>query len=344
VSSARVSIQDVAQAAGVSSATVSRVLTGARSVRPESAAAVQAAVAQLNYRPNQLGRALRRQSTQVIGMVVPSIDNPFFPSVIQTVERNLRARGYALLLSTSEDDPQVEAERVEMLVDRQVDGLLISPCRRTESKPALVDAAARVPLVQFDRAIEGRSFDFVGVDDSQGIRSIVDLVTGIKPRRVAYLGGDVTNWSGNQRHAAFVALAGERRRQLRTVVRLGEFSERWGHEAALELLSTRWPPDAFVCGNDLIAVGVVEACEELGLSVPGDVVVSGYDDIALSRMCRPPLTTVRQPVGELSARAVAMLLDRAHEPQRRSRRVLLRTDLVIRQSMPQVDGARAYHG
>ena len=158
-----------------------RVLTGARSVRPESAAAVHAAVAQLNYRPNQLGRALRRQSTQVIGMVVPSIDNPFFPSVIQTVERNLRARGYALLLSTSEDDPRVEAERVEMLVDRQVDGLLISPCRRTESRAAVVDAAARVPLVQLDRAIDGRALDFVGVDDAQGIRSIVDLVTAIAP-------------------------------------------------------------------------------------------------------------------------------------------------------------------
>ena len=232
MSSGRIGIQDVADAAGVSSATVSRVLTGARSVRPESAAAVHAAVAQLNYRPNQLGRALRRQSTQVIGMVVPSIDNPFFPSVIQTVERNLRARGYALLLSTSEDDPRVEAERVEMLVDRQVDGLLISPCRRTESRAAVVDAAARVPLVQLDRAIDGRALDFVGVDDAQGIRSIVDLVTAIAPGRVAYLGGDVANWSGNKRHAEFVALAGERSRRLKTVVRLGEFSEAWGHTRA----------------------------------------------------------------------------------------------------------------
>ena len=334
MSSGRIGIQDVADAAGVSSATVSRVLTGARSVRPESAAAVHAAVAQLNYRPNQLGRALRRQSTQVIGMVVPSIDNPFFPSVIQTVERNLRARGYALLLSTSEDDPRVEAERVEMLVDRQVDGLLISPCRRTESRAAVVDAAARVPLVQLDRAIDGRALDFVGVDDAQGIRSIVDLVTAIAPGRVAYLGGDVANWSGNKRHAEFVALAGERNRRLKTVVRLGEFSEAWGHTTALDLLSGKRPPDAFVCGNDLIAVGVVEACEELGLKVPDDVVVSGYDDIALSRMCRPPLTTVRQPVGELSAKAVEMLLDRASDPRRKARRLVLHTDLVIRQSMP----------
>jgi LacI family transcriptional regulator len=343
MSSARVSIQDVARVAGVSSATVSRVLTGARSVRPDSAAAVHAAVAQLNYRPNQLGRALRRQTSLVIGMVVPSIDNPFFPAVIQTVERNLRERGYALLLSTSEDDPQVEAERVEMLVDRQVDGLLISPCRRSESKDAVVDAAGRVPLVQIDRAIDGRSIDFIGVDDAWGIASIVDLITDMKPRYVAYLGGKLTNWSGNARHAAFRALTSERRRHLRTVIRLGEFSEAWGHEAAIELLSSDKPPDAFVCGNDLIAVGVVEACEELGLNVPSDVVVSGYDDIPLARMCRPPLTTVRQPVDELSARAVELLLDRTREPRRRPRQVLLKTDLVIRNSMPLADARLVVH-
>jgi LacI family transcriptional regulator len=331
--SPRVSIQDVASAAGVSSATVSRVLTGARSVKPDSAAAVHAAVAALNYRPNQLGRALRRQSTQVIGMIVPSIDNPFFPSVIQVAERQLRSKGYALLLSTSDDDPDIEAERVQMLIDRQVDGLLISPCRRSASLPAVAEAAERVPLVQIDRAVDADGFDFVGVDDAEGVRSLVELVLGLRPRRVAYLGGDLDNWSGAKRHAAFVSLARRNRSKFSTEVKLGEFSEAWGHEAATASLAGGNPPDAFICGNDLIAVGAIDACEGAGLVVGREVTVSGYDDIALARMCRPPLTTVRQPVDQLGARAVELLLARTSDRHRRAEQVLLHTELVVRQSM-----------
>lgn len=330
----RASIHEVASAAGVSSATVSRVLTGARSVKPESAAAVHAAVAQLSYRPNQLGRALRRQSTQVVGMIVPSIDNPFFPSIIQTAERQLRSQGYALLLSTSDDDPNIEAERVAMLVDRQVDGLLISPCRRSASTTAVADAATRVPLVQIDRAVDGDAFDFVGVDDADGMRSIVELVSSLSPRRVAYLGGDLNNWSGEKRHAAFVSLTRARRPTLETVTVLGDFSTAWGRSAATDLLSGKNPPDTFVCGNDLIAVGVIEACEAAGLSVPNDIAVSGYDDVALARMCRPPLTTIRQPVDQLSARAVELLLARTTNRHRQTQKILLPTHLVVRQSMP----------
>lgn len=333
MNSPRVSIQDVALAAGVSSATVSRVLSGARSVKPNSAAAVQAAVATLNYRPNQLGRALRRQSTQVIGMIVPSIDNPFFPSVVQAAERQLRSKGYALLLATSDDDPDIEAERVQMLIDHQVDGLLISPCRRTASMTAVTEAAERVPLVQIDRAVDSHEFDFVGVDDAEGVRSLVDLVLALHPRRVAYLGGDLDNWSGAKRHAAFISLAREHRAKFSTEVKLGEFSEAWGHEAATDLLGGPHPPDAFICGNDLIAAGAIDACEAAGLVVGREVGVSGYDDIALARMCRPPLTTVRQPVDKLGERAVELLLARAADKHREPEQVLLQTELVVRQSM-----------
>jgi LacI family transcriptional regulator len=238
-----------------------------------------------------------------------------------------------LLLSTSDDDPDVEAERVQMLIDRQVDGLLISPCRRTASLAAVAEAADRVPLVQIDRAVDADEFDFVGVDDAEGIRSLVDLVLGSDSRRVAYLGGDVDNWSGEQRHSAFVALAKRHRKRFATEVRLGEFSEGWGHQAATALLAGPQPPDAFVCGNDLIAIGAIAACEAAGLTVGRDVRVSGYDDIALARMCRPPLTTVRQPVDSLSARAVELLLARAADQSRKPQRVLLHTELVVRQSM-----------
>ena len=330
----RPSIRDVANAAGVSSATVSRVLTGARSVRTDSAKAVLTAVAELGYRPNQLGRSLRKQSTQVIGMIVPSVDNPFFPSVIQIAERRLRERGYALLLSTSDDDPEVEAERVEMLVDRQVDGLLISPCHRSASAAAVIDASRRVPLVQIDRAANGVDCDFVGVDDEEGIRLLVDHARRLGRRRIAYLGGDDRSWSGRERHTAFAKFARRWKSSFTDIIRLGEFSEAWGRVAANEVFALPSPPDAVVCGNDLIAIGVIEECERRGVRVPDDVVVSGYDDIGLASMYRPSLTTVRQPINELTERSIDLLLARAQDHDRAISRVLLGTELVVRQSMP----------
>jgi LacI family transcriptional regulator len=328
-SAGRISVHDVAREAGVSIATVSRVLTSSRSVREESADAVHEAVAKLGYRPNHLGRALRRQSTQAIGMIVPQVDNPFFPSVIQAAEQYLRSCGYALLLSTSGDDPAVEGQRVEMLVDRQVDGLLISPCHATQSAAAIEDAARRVPVVQLDRGTDGYFGDFVAVDDANGIQQLVAHVRAAGRRDLAYIGGDTSSWSGSHRLKAFTdaePAAGDDR------ILLGEFSEQSGHDSALAILASGNPPDAIICGNDLIAIGVIAAADELGVGVPDDVAVTGYDDIALARMCRPALTTARQPIPELTRQAIDLLLARLEEPDRPGTHAFLRSKLIVRDS------------
>lgn len=326
----RLSIHDVAAEAGVSVATVSRVLTGTRGVRQESMDAVQTAVEKLGYRPNQVGRALRRQKTQVVGMVVPRVNNPFFPSVVQACEEYLRSKGYALLLSTCDDDPQVERQRLEMLVDRQVDGLLVSPCRWTDSSAAVASAQRLVPLVQLDRNSEGFDGDFVGVDDAHGIAQVVTHLQAAGRRDLAFVGSDEDNFSGKARHEAFAALTGTGGAAGREL--LGTFSEAFGYEAGLAILGGKDRPDGVVCANDLIAIGVLQAAEELGLSVPGDVAISGYDDIDMARVCRPSLTTVRQPVEQLTRTAVELLLARIQEPERPATRLLLETTLVERDS------------
>lgn len=329
----RLSVHDVAREAGVSIATVSRVLTGSRSVRQSSAEAVLQAAARLGYRPNQLGRALRRQSTQAIGMIVPRVDNPFFPLVVQDTERYLRRCGYALLLSTCDDDPVVESQRVEMLVDRRVDGLLISPCHLTESAAAIDEAARYIPVVQLDRGTDGYDGDFVAVDDASGIRQAIAHVRAAGRRNLAYIGGNTSNWSGAQRLRAFTdAEPGVSKDH----VLLGEFSEEWGRHSARQILSAPDPPDALICANDLIAVGVITAASELGVRVPEDVMVTGYDDIDLARLCRPALTTVRQPIPELVRQAIDMLLARLDEPHRPATRAFLRTSLIVRASTSQV--------
>jgi LacI family transcriptional regulator len=339
----RLSIHDVAAEAGVSVATVSRALTGTRGVRKESRDAVLAAVAKLGYRPNQVGRALRRRRTQVVGMVLPRVNNPFFPSVVQACEEYLRSKGYALLLTTSDDEPEIERQRLEMLVDRQVDGLLVSPCRWTDSAVAVAATQQLVPLVELDRNSDRFDGDFVGVDDARGITQVVDHLRAGGRRDLAFIGSDESNFSGRTRHEAFTAMIGEPRRPAREL--LGTFSEDWGYDAALRLLdgddrsddhSDRRDrndrPDAVVCANDLIAIGALRAAKELGLRVPRDVAISGYDDIDMARVCTPALTTVRQPVEELSRTAVDLLLDRIEDPDRPPTRHLLATTLVVRES------------
>jgi LacI family transcriptional regulator len=192
-------------------------------------------------------------------------------------------------------------------------------------------------LVQIDRAVGGVDCDFVGVDDREGIKLLVTHALSLRRRRIAYVGGDDRSWSGWERHTAFAGLAERWRSSFTSIVRLGEFSEHWGRLAAEELFALPDPPDAVICGNDLIAVGVVEVCERRGIKVPDEVVVSGYDDIGLARMCRPSLTTVRQPINELTEQAIDLLLTRARDRDRPASKLLLQTKLIVRQSMPLSD-------
>jgi LacI family transcriptional regulator len=207
-----------------------------------------------------------------------------------------------------------------------------------DSGAAIASAQRLVPLVELDRNSDGFDGDFVGVDDAMGISQVVEHLRLGGRRDLAFIGSDETNFSGRARHEAFRRLNGPEdarhgRREL-----LGTFSEDWGYEAALEILGSASRPDAVVCANDLIAIGALRAAEELRLSVPDDVSISGYDDIDMARVCRPSLTTVRQPVAELTRTAVELLLARIADPERPATRLLLATTLVVRDSTAPATG------
>ncbi|MEU2775453.1 substrate-binding domain-containing protein, partial [Streptomyces sp. NPDC007162] len=197
------------------------------------------------------------------------------------------------------------------------------------SLPAVRRAAERVPLVQLDRSVGEEAYDFVGVDDSDGIRQLVGHLRALGKRDIAYVGGDRSNWSGAQRHSAFLAATDEHRPER---VLLASFSETWGREAAEQLLTSPTPPDAIVCGNDLIAHGVIATATRLGLRVPHDLAVSGFDDITTATLVQPSLTTIRQPVRDLTTQATELLLARIDEPRRKARQLILPTRLIVRGS------------
>ncbi|MEV0972650.1 LacI family DNA-binding transcriptional regulator [Microtetraspora glauca] len=326
-----VTIHDVARAAGVSVASASRALSGRRKVTPDVAERVARAAAELGYQPNAVAKALRDQTTGTIGMIVPGIGNPFFTTIVEAVEHQLQETGRDLLLCASQYRPDIEARRLETLLARRVDGLIISPCDIEGSVPAVLNAARRVPLVQVDRYIEGGGADWVGVDDDSALAQAVDHVAEGGARLVVFVGSRLMNSSARSRLSGFERAA--TRAGVATMPPfLGEFTLEWGVEVGRLLLDADTMPDAVICGNDQIAVGLVRALRTGGVRVPEEVSVVGFDDVGHAAMCDPPLTTVRQPVEEMAAEAVRLLgLVRVSDP-RPAQRVAIAPRLVVRET------------
>lgn len=330
----RVSINDVAAAAGVSRATTARALAGIRNVNPSIVEAVKLAAAELGYQRNALAGALRTQTTHTVGMVVPQIANPFFPMMIEATERQLQMRGVIMLLCDSQDDPELEAHRTNALLERQVDGLIISPCHADRSRETILRARERLPVVQLDRFVEGSVTDWVGSDDDYGISQVITHLAGAGARSFAFVSSLPTSSSARLRTLAYRKETAKWSPESADRVLAGEFSSSWGQAAAQQLMDEGVLPDAVVCGSDTIAFGLLHEFYARGIRVPEDVMVTGYDDVGQSFLTSPSLTTVRQPCMEVAATAVQLLessLDRgtAMEP---FQHVNIHPTLVPRQS------------
>ncbi|MER5627930.1 LacI family DNA-binding transcriptional regulator [Streptosporangium sp. NPDC002544] len=326
-----VTIHDVARAAGVSVASASRALSGRRKVTAEVAERVTRAATELGYRPNAIAKALRDQTTGTIGMIVPGIGNPFFTTIVESVEHQLQETGHDLLLCASLYTPEIEARRLNTLLARRVDGLIISPCDFEASAPAVLNAARQVPLVQVDRYIEGGGADWVGVDDDSALAQAVDHVVAGGARSVVFVSSRLMNSSARLRLAGF-QLATARAGIASLPPLLGEFTLAWGFEAGQALLAGDALPDAVVCGNDEIAVGLLRALRLGGVRVPEEISVVGFDDVGHAAMCDPPLTTVRQPVEEMAAEAVRLLNQVRVGDPRPAQRIAIAPRLVVRQT------------
>jgi LacI family transcriptional regulator len=324
-------LRDVARLAGVHQSTASRALSGSRTVRPDLVRAVRQAAEELDYHVNQVGRALRRQASGTIGVVVPDIDSPFFPQMVQGIDRALHQQDYGLFLCDANNNPEMEAERLRVLLQRQVDGVIISPVHRQLSMPAIQQAARDVAVIQVGREVDVPT-DIVTVDQSQAMNLLIDHVVSAGRRRLAFITASDSVSSVAERLAAYrVRMASDRGALERVYV--GDLSLRWGGEAVGAILAAGGPlPDALICANDLIALGAMQQLRWAGIQVPDDISVTGIDDIPFSRVSDPELTTVRQPVDQIGDEAVAMLLSRQRNPTRAPRRLTLSPELAIRRS------------
>ena len=306
----RVLLADVAAAAGVSLASASRALSGSKGASARVVAAVQAAADRLGYRPDRIAQAMRSQSTGLIGIVVPGISNPFFAEVIEALEIALHDRQLEMVLADSRSSVEEEARRVETLVDRKVDGIVIFPADYRASMRALSFAQRLGPLVQIDREVQGLAADYIGVDNVLGIRAVLEHVVEIGAQRVTFVSDQGTSSTGRSRLIAYQNEVQRISLLSPTPSILGDFSLEFGRAAVRQLARRRRLPDAIVCGADIIALGVIRELANHGVRVPEQVKVTGFDGILFAELSDPPITTVRQPVQAIAREAISLLWSR----------------------------------
>lgn len=325
-------IKDVAQHAGVSITTVSHVLNNTRFVSPDLRARVAEAIATLGYQPNTLARSLRSKETHTLGMIVPDISNPFFAEIARSIEDAAFGFGYNIILCNSDEDPEKEQAYIELLLEKQVDGIVFV-ASGSQSKHLRLILDREIPTVVVDRSLDESRLDCVLVDNRGGGFQATQHLLASGRRRIGCISGPSSltpSWERVEGYREALASAGLHADD--TLIRRGDFHADRGFGAMIELLDLPEPPTAvFVC-NDLMAIGAIRAITERGLRVPEDIAVVGFDNIALARYTQPPLTTVAQPYVEMGRLAAELLVKRVNGITEPPRQFLLETTLVIRQT------------
>jgi LacI family transcriptional regulator len=331
----RVTITDVARAANVHASTVSRVLNGRAelSLLPETRERVIAAATRLGYRPSALARGLRLRRTFTLGMLVPDITNPVFPSIIKGVEGASHTRGYHLILCNTDDSFEREASYLRVLREWRVDGILIASSSTADSTIAEL-RREKVPFVLLNTASRASDDLAVVPDNRQGAAAAIEHLIELGHRRIGVVAAPQTTMAGQERLLA--ARAALRRHHVahddELVAVADSFSEASGYRAARRLLLDGEPLTALFCANDLIALGAIRLAREIGMVVPDDLSVVGFNDIPQSELFDPPLTTVHVPQEEMGVLAAAILIDALEGKHLARRQVMLETELVVRGS------------
>ena len=329
-----VTLRDVGKRAGVSSMTVSRVINGREGVDAETQRKVEEAIEALDYVPNRIARGLMSQKTATIGLIIPDVVNPFFSQVVRGAETTARKAGYRVLLCNSEGDLRLERDYIEDLVSHRVEGLLLAPAS-DESRHSVFPLLRReFPLVLIDRALPDLDTDMVVSDSASGARRLVEHLISVGHREIAHVNDAEDTSTGRERLRGYLealAAAGIAFREelvVRTTVdRIG------GYSATQQILDLERVPTAIFAVNNMTAVGAMQAMRERGMAVPNDMALVCFDDVEHLAVLSPLLTVIDQPAETFGSLGAQFLLERiTGKAGKRSRRLLLQTDLIVRTS------------
>lgn len=329
-----VTLEDVARAANVSISTVSRVLNGSSLVAEETRKRVQQAIEALGYQPSRVARRLRRERrpANLIGLIIPDIQNPFFADLARGVEDVAQQHGYMVFLGNSDEDAAKEKLYLDLMRAESVDGLILPPNAERDAAASEL-ARSGLPMVCVDRRLAKVTVDTVVVDNVRGAYEAVEHLIRLGHRRIGFIEGRPELSTSKERLEGYrKALKDYGTEPDPALVRQGDSRQASGRRLTLELLESPDPPTALFVGNNLMTLGALEAIHSLGLRIPEDIAIVGYDDMPWALAFNPPLTAVRQPGYEVGRRAMELLLQRIREPKRSTTLVLLQPELIVRES------------
>lgn len=330
----KVTIRDVAEKAGTSVSTVSRVLTGSAPVSGDLRAVVEQAIDELGYRPSLVARSLKMQTTFTIGLLVNDIMNPFFGAVARGVEEEANRHGYSLILCNTDENPRRELKYLQILRDKQVDGIIFGPTG--DNVDFICSLAESIPLVQVDRQISGVELPAVLVDNEESAYQATRLLIERGRERIAMLGWGMNITTSTEREAGYNRALREAGIAVdsRLIARPAQFSHSTLVAAADELLRQEPMPSAIFAANNRFGIAALAVIRQLGLSVPEDVALVVFDDIDAFSLMTPSITAIAQPAFQMGQVAMQAMLDVIRTPDAASPAVhVLPTELIVRESV-----------
>lgn len=326
-------MRDVAEKAGVSLTTVSHVINHTRFVSDDVTERVHNAMEELNYRPNELARSLRRGQTNTLGLILPDSANPYFAEIGHAIEATSSSLGYNVILCNTHGAEDKEQHYINVLRNKQVDGILfVATGDKTNSISETL--GENFPILLVDRELVGVRTDVIIVDNHQGGLLATRHLLELGHRRIACISGPSRLRPSSERISGYTQALEEAGLAFDPeLFRMGDFHPSSGYQATLALLAVADPPTAVFTCNDLMAIGVIRAASELGRRVPDDLALVGFDDIELASYTIPPLTTISQPIDRMGDLAARTLIQRIEEDGLQApTRQLLPVELVVRGS------------
>jgi LacI family transcriptional regulator len=326
------SILEVAKLAGVSPATVSRVLHNYPHIRDEVRAKVLEAIDKLGYEPNRVAQRLRATDSHLIGMIVTDITNPFFNTIMASIENVFFNKGFSLMMSNTASDPEKERAYLSMMDNEGVAGLVIATTsENVDEVTALADKG--LPIVIIDRRMSNGKVDMVLSDNIAGACSAVEHLIKLGHTRIGHIGGPLRLTSGRERYQGYQQAMREAGLPIDDGwVRFGDHKHQSGYEQTLELLNSNPTLTALFIENNMMTLGALNAIHDGGRRIPDDIAIVGFDDMPWAMSLNPPLTTVAQATYDIGTRVATRLLERIEQPDLPPRTDIVPTTLIVRAS------------
>ena len=327
-------IKDVAKRAGVSTATVSRVINKSGYVSKEKEALINEVIREVGFHHNKLARSLSTKRTNMIALMIGDITNPYYPQLTLGVEETANKYDYKVILCNIAGDPEKEKRYINDLMSLRIDAMIIAQSR-VEKDYYLNEMKLPIPVVTLDEQIIIPNSDRVLIDHKKGAFDITTYLINAGYERIAHISGPADLLTAQQRaDGYFEALENHGRRRLNQLIRKSEYTIEGGREAMNSLLDLQNRPDAVFAANDMIAIGAMDVIKQRHLKIPEDIAVAGFDDILFTRMTEPRLTTVAQPTHQIGAMAMQIIIDRLgnSNDSLEPRTIILQPSISVRES------------